>query len=96
MHHINLRVEQDRIEECCELLGQAGVEFRHVTRYADPWREVRTVNGYARPEPGCLMDSVYFEDPDGVQLELNAWLPEWDAWPNDHEPWSDGSARCHD
>jgi hypothetical protein len=34
------------------------------------------------------MDSVYFDDPDGVHLELNARLPAWAAWPNDHAPWS--------
>lgn len=92
MHHLNLRVAPENIEDCCTKLGEAGIEYRHSTRYADPeWREVRTINGYTKPEPGCLMDSVYFCDPDGVQLELNAWLPDWDDWPNDHEPWSNES-----
>jgi catechol 2,3-dioxygenase-like lactoylglutathione lyase family enzyme len=90
MHHLNLRVAQDQIGRHCRLLGEAGIHYEHVTRYADPeWREVRTVNGYRAPEPGCLMDSVYFDDPDGVHLEFNAWLLEWDSWPNDHVPWSD-------
>ena len=32
--------------------------------------------------------AMYFDDPDGIHLELNAWLPEWDKWPNNHEPWA--------
>ncbi|MFD8339310.1 VOC family protein [Streptomyces solisilvae] len=89
MHHLNIRVAQDRIQEYCAKLAAEGVSYRHVTRYSDPeWREVRTTDGYTPPEPGCLMDSVYFDDPDGIHLELNAWLPAWDAWPNDHQPWS--------
>jgi hypothetical protein len=35
------------------------------------------------------MDSVYFNDPDGLRLEFNAWMPDWDSWPNDDKPWSD-------
>ena len=89
MHHLNLKVAQDKIQHYCRMLGEAGIEYRHVTRYADPeWTEVRTVNGYTPPKPGCLMDSVYFDDSDGIHLELNAWLPEWDKWPNNHEPWA--------
>jgi len=87
--HINLRVAAERIGEYCDVLTEAGLPFRHTARYADPWREVTTVNGYTPPEPGCLMDSVYFDDPDGLHLEFNAWLPDWDNWPNDHKPWSD-------
>jgi len=88
--HINLRVAQDRIPEYCAVLDQAGISYRHTTRYGTPeWREVTTVNGYTAPEEGCLMDSVYFDDPDGLHLEFNAWTPLWDAWPNDGEPWAD-------
>jgi catechol 2,3-dioxygenase-like lactoylglutathione lyase family enzyme len=87
--HINLRVAQERIPEYCKLLGDAGIEYRHTTRYGDPWHEVSTTNGYTEPKDGCLMDSVYFQDPDGLHLEFNTWLPVWDAWTNDAEPWAD-------
>jgi catechol 2,3-dioxygenase-like lactoylglutathione lyase family enzyme len=90
MHHLNLRVAPDKIEQYCRTLAIARVDYQHVTRYADPdWREIRTTNGYTPPEPGCLMDSVYFDDPDHIHLELNAWLPDWDQWPNNHQPWAD-------
>jgi catechol 2,3-dioxygenase-like lactoylglutathione lyase family enzyme len=90
VNHINLRVAPERIAEYCGVLGDAGIEYKHTTRYAVPtWSEVTTINGYTEPKPGCLMDSVYFEDPDGLRLEFNAWLPEWDSWRNDHEPWAD-------
>jgi catechol 2,3-dioxygenase-like lactoylglutathione lyase family enzyme len=87
--HINLRVASERIPEYCDLLLRAGIPFKHTTRYTDPWREVTTVNAYAAPQNGCLMDSVYFDDPDGLHLEFNAWMPAWDDWRNDDEPWSD-------
>jgi catechol 2,3-dioxygenase-like lactoylglutathione lyase family enzyme len=88
--HINLRVEPERIPHYCHLLEEAGIPYRHTTRYAIPdWHEVTTHNGYTAPKEHCLMDSVYLDDPDGLHLEFNAWLPEWDSWRNDHEPWSD-------
>jgi len=90
INHLNLRVAQDKIEEYCKRLGADGIQYKHVTRYGKPeWTEVKTINGYTPPKPNCLMDSLYFDDPDGIHLEVNAWLPEWDEWRNDHEPWSD-------
>jgi len=90
LNHLNLRVSQDKIEEYCKKLGAEGIEYKHVTRYGKPeWTEVKTTNGYTPPKPNCLMDSLYFDDPDGIHLEVNAWLPEWDEWRNDHEPWPD-------
>ena len=60
MHHLNLRVSPDRIEQYCQLLGEAGIEYQHVTRYADPeWTEVRTVNGYTSPKPDCRGRSIH-------------------------------------
>ena len=35
------------------------------------------------------MTSVYFSDPDGINLEFNAWLPALRSWRNDGRPMSD-------
>jgi catechol 2,3-dioxygenase-like lactoylglutathione lyase family enzyme len=96
--HFNLRVDAHRIEEYCRQLLDGGHPFEQVTRYPiDPynpptretqpgdnltWRVKTTRNVYHQPEPGWLMNSVYLSDPDGVQLEFNAWSAAWvDAWP---------------
>jgi catechol 2,3-dioxygenase-like lactoylglutathione lyase family enzyme len=96
--HFNLRVDAHRIEEYCLQLLDASHPFKQVTRYPiDPsnpptreaqpgdhltWRVKTTQNAYHQPEPGWLMNSVYLSDPDGVQLEFNAWSDAWaNAWP---------------
>jgi catechol 2,3-dioxygenase-like lactoylglutathione lyase family enzyme len=96
--HFNLRVDADRIEEYCHRLLDAGYPFKQITRYpVDPdnppsretqpgdhltWRVKTTRNAYHQPERDWLMNSVFLSDPDGVQLEFNAWSDAWaDAWP---------------
>ncbi|KAA0999143.1 VOC family protein [Paraburkholderia panacisoli] len=88
MLHLDLRVDPDRIEEYCEKLTKEGIDYRHIVRYQDAslphgMRGTVSENKYMRPREGALMDSVYFFDPDGIQIEFNAWMPEWRAWPND-------------
>jgi catechol 2,3-dioxygenase-like lactoylglutathione lyase family enzyme len=89
LSHLNLRVAHEHIPAACEVLANAGIDFTHTTRYANPWREITSTNKYVPPLEACLMDSVYFDDPDGLHLEFNAWLPEWDSFPSDVAPWSD-------
>ena len=96
--HFNLRVDPGRIAEYCQQLRAAGHPFTQMTRYKlDPhnlpdrtsqrsqhrtWRVKTTVNQYHEPEADWLMNSVYLSDPDGVQLEFNAWGEGWHgAWP---------------
>jgi len=92
--HLNLRVDVDRIEEYCGKLKAEGIPFRHTVRYPDPARPgrmtVETVEDAFLPaREGALMTSVYFADPDGIDLEFNAWLPAFGSWPADGVPMSD-------
>jgi catechol 2,3-dioxygenase-like lactoylglutathione lyase family enzyme len=94
--HVNLKVDPTRIREYCERLSAAGVQYVHQTRYSDSksrrpserWRVIKSENSYHEPQPGALMSSVYFTDPDGFNLEFNAWLPGWaEAFTDKVEPW---------
>jgi catechol 2,3-dioxygenase-like lactoylglutathione lyase family enzyme len=68
MNHIALQVEPDRIEEYRERLVARGVECSEVVNHDDSeW----TVS--EKMHPGVFVRSVYFQDPDGILLELAAW-----------------------
>jgi catechol 2,3-dioxygenase-like lactoylglutathione lyase family enzyme len=91
MLHVNLRVDPDKIGAYCERLGELRIPFRHSVRYFDPqnppvMRAVNSFDKYVEPENGALMSSVYVDDPSGIQVEFNAWLNDWDKWPNDAVP----------
>jgi catechol 2,3-dioxygenase-like lactoylglutathione lyase family enzyme len=43
------------------------------------WRIKATQNAYHQPDPGWLFSSVYLKDPDGVNLEFNAYGESWTA-----------------
>ena len=75
-------------------VADEGIPFRHTVRYHDPERPGLMLvenrdDEYLPARADALMTSVYFDDPDGIHLELNAWLPEFRSWPNDAEPMSD-------
>ncbi|MGE0803234.1 MAG: VOC family protein [Lautropia sp.] len=92
LDHINLRVEAAHIARYCELLTAEGIAFTHTWRREDPERPgvllgVTTENGFSEPAEDALMSSVYFVDPDGINLEFNAWFPRWANWRYKHVPW---------
>jgi hypothetical protein len=91
--HMNLRAPVDRIEEYCLKLRQDKIDFRHTVRYFDPaqpevLRAVTKVNEFVPMEDGALMTSVYMNDPDGYEVEFNAWTAAWAKSRNDHVPMS--------
>lgn len=68
MNHVALAVPAEEIEAYRERLIRAGVPCSQVVNHDDSeW-------GIA-PEPhdGVFVRSVYFQDPDGILLELAAW-----------------------
>ena len=97
--HFNFRVDAAKLPACAQKLTDLGVPFRHVTRYAADRSEMQATgivnvgmrgissnNRYHEPEAGWLMNSVYVFDPDGVEVEFNAWAPAWRDWPARHVP----------
>lgn len=97
--HFNFRVDSENLKPYAEKLKEKCIPFRHVTRYAAKNSELQATgivnlgmrgitsrNEYHEPEKDWLMNSIYVIDPDGIELEFNAWAPEWRNWPADATP----------
>ncbi len=81
MNHIALQVSPERIEQARELLIQRGVECSEVVNHDDSeWTVSETMH------PGVFVRSVYFQDPDGILLELAAWTKVLDDTDVRHAP----------
>ncbi|MCI0148834.1 VOC family protein [Paraburkholderia sediminicola] len=99
MLHLNLRADADKMEAYANKLGSMGVPFRHVTRYAAGESEIQATgmvnvgmrgitsrDSYHLPGEGWLMNSIYVHDPDGIEIEFNAWASAWRDWPANEIP----------
>jgi len=81
MNHLALQVSPERIEQARELLIQRGVECSEVVNHDDSeWTVSETMH------PGVFVRSVYFQDPDGILLELAAWTKVLDDTDVRHAP----------
>jgi catechol 2,3-dioxygenase-like lactoylglutathione lyase family enzyme len=68
MNHVAFSVPADRIEEYRDRLVAAGVPCSEVANHDDSeWGIARAMHD------GVFVRSVYFQDPDGILLELAAW-----------------------
>jgi len=68
MNHVAFDVDPDRIEEYRERLIAAGVACSDIANHDDSeWTVSEDLH------PGVYVRSVYFQDPDGILLELAAW-----------------------
>lgn len=94
MLHLNFRVDADQMRPYGEKLQAMGVPFRHVSRYACDKNKVQatglvnigqrgitSMNEYHEPEENWLMNSIYVFDPDGIEIEFNAWGASWRDFP---------------
>ena len=81
MNHVAFTVPADRIEEYRDRLIDAGVPCTEVANHDDSeW-------GIAEaPHPGVFVRSVYFQDPDGILLELACWTRPLGANDVHHRP----------
>lgn len=74
MNHIALQVSPDKIDEYREQLVAKGVDCSVVVNHDDSeWTVSEEMH------PGVFVRSVYFQDPDGILLELAAWTRKLDA-----------------
>ena len=81
MNHIALQVEPDDIEAYRELLVARGVACSEVVNHDDSeWTVSEEMH------PGVFVRSVYFQDPDGILLELAAWTRVLDESDVRHVP----------
>ena len=68
MNHVAFDVPADRLEEYRERLIAAGVDCTEVANHDD------SEYGLAdEMHPGVFVRSIYFQDPDGILLEMAGW-----------------------
>jgi catechol 2,3-dioxygenase-like lactoylglutathione lyase family enzyme len=87
MNHVAFSVPAERIEEYRNRLVAAGVDCTEVANHDD------SEYGLSKKmHPGVFVRSVYFQDPDGILLEMAAWTR--DLGPGDvrHAPATAASA----
>jgi catechol 2,3-dioxygenase-like lactoylglutathione lyase family enzyme len=81
MNHLAFDVAPERLDEAARRLRRAGVEVLGPVNHDD------SEAGWSLElHPGVFMRSVYFFDPDGICLELAAWLRRPGPQDVRHEP----------
>ncbi|MBI1181283.1 MAG: VOC family protein [Alphaproteobacteria bacterium] len=68
LNHLAFNVAAERIEEYRERLAAAGVDVTPVVNHDDSERQASM-----ELTPSTFVRSIYFLDPDGIQLEFAAW-----------------------
>jgi catechol 2,3-dioxygenase-like lactoylglutathione lyase family enzyme len=78
LNHIALNVAPDKIEEYREKLVAKGIDVSPVISHAqdpdDPSCQYLQPQGL--DDPKLFMRSIYFHDPNGIQLEIACWCRE--------------------
>ena len=88
MNHIALQVAPERIDDYHALLVERGVDCSVVVNHDDSeWTVSEDMH------PGVFVRSIYFQDPDGILLELAAWTKVLDESDVRHAPASAAGAR---
>ena len=81
MNHLAFNVPDDKIDAYREKLVAMGVEVTPVINHDDSPEQA-----HLERTPSTFVRSIYFLDPDGIQLELAAWARELDENDVSHEP----------
>ena len=71
MNHVAFDVAPDKIDSYREMLVTAGIEVTEVVNHDDSENQVSE-----DISPTTFVRSIYFYDPDGIQLEFAAWTRE--------------------
>ena len=74
MNHVAFNVAADKIEEYREQLVKMGIEVTEVVNHDDSESKVSE-----DISPSTFVRSIYFKDPDGMQLEFASWARELTA-----------------
>jgi catechol 2,3-dioxygenase-like lactoylglutathione lyase family enzyme len=81
MNHVALEVAPERIDEYRDRLVTRGIACSEVVNHDDSeWTVSEEMH------PGVFLKSVYFQDPDGILLELAAWTRVLDESDVRHAP----------
>jgi catechol 2,3-dioxygenase-like lactoylglutathione lyase family enzyme len=71
MNHVAFDVSPDKIDEYRERLAKAGIEVTPVINH-----DASENQASLKITPSTFVRSIYFLDPDGIQLEFAAWTRE--------------------
>lgn len=81
MNHVAFNVPVDKIEAYRDRLIEAGIPCSEVANHDDSeWGIAKEMH------PGVFIRSVYFQDPDGILLELACWTRSMTPADVDHAP----------
>ena len=81
MNHVAFDVAPERMEEYRDRLLADGVDCSEIVNHDDSeWTVAKTMH------PGVFVRSLYFQDPDGILLELAAWTRTFDDADVRHAP----------
>lgn len=81
MNHVAFTVPADKIEEYRERLIARGVECSEILNHDESEWGLSPDN-----HPGVFVRSIYFQDPDGILLELAAWTRDFKPEDVRHAP----------
>jgi hypothetical protein len=86
MNHVAFNVAPEKIDEYRARLVAAGVDCTEVANHDESeWGISDELH------PGVFVRSVYFQDPDGILLELACWMRPFSPTDVAHAP-----AKAHD
>ena len=81
MNHVAFNVAPEQLDGYREKLVELGIECTEVVNHDD------SESGVSEPiSPSTFVRSIYFKDPDGMQLEFAAWTRELDERDVDFRP----------
>ena len=72
MNHVALNIPEDKFDEYRDKLIAKGIKVSPV-RYQTIDADCRPMSATAPDAPATFMKSLYFHDPNGIQLEFAAW-----------------------
>ncbi len=84
MNHVAFGVPAEKIEAYRERLAAAGIKVTEVINHDDTERQVSL-----KVNEKSFVRSIYFQDPDGIQLEFACWLREFHEGDVRHAPATD-------
>jgi catechol 2,3-dioxygenase-like lactoylglutathione lyase family enzyme len=84
MHHVAFTIELKDLQGWWDRLVGSGTPFSFVAHQIDGTMNIQ--NDLSAVDTNTWAASLYFNDPDGNQLEFCAWGPAWDRMSIEHEP----------
>ncbi|MGZ5185616.1 MAG: VOC family protein [Caldimonas sp.] len=82
MNHVAFSVDESRLEEYRERLLSAGVKVAKILHHDD----TELGHSFDEKHPTRWVSSIYFQGPDGIQLEFAGWTRRMGEGDVAHEP----------